>query len=258
MAKQRSDEMPFLDHLEELRWRIIWCLAALFAGLIIGFVIVLHVDVISILMRPLAPHLGGRNLVFTHPGDPFSIHLKVAFALAVVIALPVILYQVWAFVSPALYRHERKLVIPVFVGAVALFVAGVSLAYFVILPVALHFLLSFGAGALEPMITASAYFGFAITMSLALGVVFEMPIVILALTALGLVTPAMLRNYRRHAIVICVVLAAFITPPEVASLTLMSVPLILLYELSIALASLVHRRRQRALAGTGEAGEVIA
>jgi sec-independent protein translocase protein TatC len=244
-AQHRSNEMPFLDHLEELRWRLLWSLAALFVGLIIGFVIVMHVDVISLLMRPLAPHLEGRRLVFTHPGDPFSIHLKAAFAIGFVLALPVLLYQVWAFVSPALYRHERRLVVPVLVGAVALFVAGVSLAYFVILPVALHFLLSFGAGALEPMITASAYFGFAITMSLALGVVFEMPIVILALTALGLVTPPMLRRFRRHAIVVCVVLAAFITPPEIASLALMSVPLVLLYELSIALSAVIYRRRQR-------------
>lgn len=252
MAKSHSDEMPFLDHLEELRWRILWSLGALFVGVAIGFVIVLNIDVISILMRPLAPYLEGRHLVFTHPGDPFSIHLKVAFALGLVMALPVLLYQAWAFVSPALYRHERRLVVPVFVGAVALFVAGVSLAYFVILPVALHFLLSFGAGSLEPMITASAYFGFAVTMSLALGVVFEMPIVILALTALGLVTPQMLRQYRRHAIVTCVVLAAFITPPEVASLALMSVPLMLLYEVSVALSAVIYRRRQRAAAASAK------
>ncbi len=251
MAKSHSDEMPFLDHLEELRWRILWSLGALFAGSVIGFVIVLNVDVISILMRPLAPYLDGRNLVFTHPGDPFSIHLKVAIALGAVMALPVMLYQGWAFVSPALHRHERRLVIPVFVGAAALFVAGVSLAYFVILPVALHFLLGFGAGSLEPMITASAYFGFAVTMSLAMGVVFEMPIVILGLTALGLVTPQMLRQYRRHAIVICVVLAAFITPPEVASLALMSVPLMLLYEVSVALSAVIYRRRQRSSAARG-------
>ena len=246
MAKQPQVEMPFLDHLEELRWRLLYSLAALAAGVAIAFVLVVQMDVIKILERPIAPFLAGQKLVYTHPGDPFGIVMKTSFALGLVFALPVILYQVWAFLSPALYAHEKRLAIPLAVGAAALFLAGVSLSYFVILPFTLNFLLGFQTESLQPMITASGYFGFAISMSLAFGVVFELPIAIVALTALGLVTPAMLRRFRRHAVVLCLVGSAFITPgADIMSLLAMAVPLYLLYEVSISVSRLVYRRMQR-------------
>src|SRR5919204_2246098 len=160
MTKSTGAEMPFLDHLEELRWRIIWSLAALAVGIVIGFVLVTKLDVIGLLSRPIAPLLHGQKLIFTHPGDPFSIVLQVAFFVGLVLALPVILYQLWAFVAPALYEHERRVVIPLLVGAVALFVAGVSLSYFVVLPFTLRFLLGLQANALQPMVSATEYFGF--------------------------------------------------------------------------------------------------
>lgn len=249
MVKPKSAEMPFLDHLEELRWRIIWSLAALMAGLIVGFVIVAQFDVIGLLSRPIAPLLHGAKLVYTHPGDPFGILMKAAFAIGLVLASPVIIYQVWLFVSPALYSHEKRLAIPVIVGAVLLFVAGVSLAYFVVLPVTLRFLISLGGESLQSMISAAEYFGFAISMSLAFGVAFELPIVILALTALGIVTPEFLNRYRRHAVVLVIVVAAIVTPgTDLTSLFALSVPLYLLYELSIVLSGMLYRRRERSRA----------
>ena len=253
MAKQTGAEMPFLDHLEELRWRLIWSLGALAVGIGIGFALVTQFDVIGLLSRPITPLLNGQKLVFTHPGDPFSILLQASFFVGLVLALPVILYQVWAFVSPALYQHEKRVVIPVLVGAVALFAAGVALAYFVVLPFTLRFLLGLQTESLHPMISAADYFGFAISMSLAFGVVFELPIAIVALTALGVVTPAMLKRWRRHAVVLCVVGSAFITPgADIMSLLAMAVPLYLLYEVSIAVSHVVHRRRERRAAA--EAG----
>jgi sec-independent protein translocase protein TatC len=248
VTQRQSGEMPFLDHLEELRWRIVWSLLALFVGVAIGFVIVLKFDLIGVLQQPIAPYLQGEKLVYTHPSDPFSIVLKASFIIGTVIALPVILFQIWAFLSPALYRHERSMITAVLTGAVLLFVGGVVLAYFIVLPWTLRFLAGFQASTLAPMITASEYFGFAATMALTFGAVFELPILIVALTALGLVKPAMLYRWRKGAIVSTFVLAAIVTPGDFIGTTIMlAVPLYLLYEMSIVVATLVYKRRQRKL-----------
>src|ERR1051325_2659595 len=143
MAKSSSGEMPFLDHLEELRWRIIWALGALAIGLVAGFIIVTKFELLHLLPQPIAPYLAGHQLVYTHPGDTFSITLSASLVVGFIIASPVIIYQVWAFLSPALYKHERKLVIPVILGAVLLFMMGVALAYFFVLPMTLRFLMNF-------------------------------------------------------------------------------------------------------------------
>jgi sec-independent protein translocase protein TatC len=237
-------EMPFLDHLEELRWRLIWSLVAFAVALVVAFTLLTRVDIIWFLEQPIVPYLAGRKLIFTHPGDPFRIVLNASFVLAIVLAGPVILFQVWAFLSPALYAHEKKLVVPVLLGATALFCMGVALAFYVVLPFTLGFLLEFQSEALEPMITASEYFGFAIGMSLAFGLVFELPILILALTALGIVTPEFLNKYRRHATVICIALAAIVTPgADPTSLFALAVPLYILFEMSVVMSGVVYRRR---------------
>jgi sec-independent protein translocase protein TatC len=242
-------EMPFLDHLEELRWRLVYSLAALAVGLVIAFALLSspRVNVIGILAQPVQPYLKpGQTLVYTHPGDVFSIVLNASLVLGLLIASPVIIYQVWAFLSPALYTHEKKVVIPVLLGAVLLFAGGVALAFKVVLPITLGFLLTFQTGSLTPMLTAGEYFGFATSMSLALGAVFELPILILGLTALGFVTPALLARFRRHAMVGCVVGAAFITPgADPTSLFALAGPLYVLYEVSVVLSTVVYRRRMR-------------
>src|SRR5262249_35806101 len=173
MAKNPTGEMPFLDHLEELRWRIIWSLGALAIGLILGFIIVMKFKLLSILQQPIAPYMGGHKLVYTHPGDTFSISLSTSLIVGTVIASPVIIYQLWAFLSPALHRHERRVVIPVILGAVLLFIAGVALAWFFVLPMTLKFLMNFQVESLEPMITATDYFGLVTILALLMGAVFE-------------------------------------------------------------------------------------
>jgi sec-independent protein translocase protein TatC len=182
--------------------------------------------------------------------------------LGVVIALPIILYQIWAFVSPALHRNEKRVLVPLFFFATFLFLAGVALAFFVVLPLAVSWLMGFQTQALSPMITASEYFSFATSMTLAFGLCFELPIVILALAMLGIVTPQLLNKYRRHALVICAVAGAFLTPGDLVWTTMaMAVPLYLLFELSVALTYVVYRRRvkneaRRALeAAADESGE---
>jgi len=244
MAKSDATEMPFLDHLEELRWRILKSLVALVVGVGVAFAVLMRFDVIGLLSGQIRPYLQGGRLVYTHPGEAFQITLTAAIALGVVVALPVIIYQVWAFLAPALYQHERRLVIPVIFGAIALFIGGVSLSFFVVLPLAVKWLMNFQTASMTPMITAAAYFDFAVSMSLAFGLCFELPIVILALAALGLVTPQFLNRYRRHALVVCVVAGAFVTPGDFVSAALvMAVPLYLLYELSVALTYVMYRRR---------------
>lgn len=242
-----SAEMPFLDHLEELRWRIIWSLAALVVGVGVAFYLVLHFNLLLWMQGPMLPYLHGRRLVYTHPGDGFSILMQTAIIVGVVIALPVIIYQVWAFLSPALYQKEKRIAVPVILGAVFLFIAGAALAWYFVLPMTLRFLSALGDEAFDQMITVSDYFGFVTSMVLAMGAVFELPIAILFLSALGLVTPRFLAKYRRHALLASYLAAAIITPGDlfVTSVALM-VPLYLLYELSIGLSFFVYRKRQRA------------
>ena len=244
MAKNSSGEMPFLDHLEELRWRIVWSLGALVVGLFVGFWLVVRFEVIRLLQAPISPYLTGK-LVYTSPADPFTISLNAAIILGIIIASPVIIYHVWAFLSPALHRHEKKVVIPVIIGAVLLFVAGGAMAYFFVLPMILKFLMNFQAASLEPMITAAGYFGMAMTLVLTFGAAFELPVLVFALAALGLVTPAMLSKFRPYAFVLSFVGSAVVTPGDIFLATVaLTVPLYLLYEVSVILARIVFRKRQ--------------
>jgi sec-independent protein translocase protein TatC len=238
--------MPFLDHLEELRQRLLRAAGAFLVGVIIAFIILTQTDLIGFLQRPIRPYLAAENLIYTHPGAVFGIMIDVAFVLGAVIASPVIGYHLWRFLLPALYQHERRIAVPLISAMVLLFIGGVALSFFVVLPLTLRFLLGLQAGSLTPMITATEYFGFAATMSLMFGVVFELPIAIIALTVLGVVTPAFLIRFRKHALILCLVAAAFITPGgDPASMLALAVPLYLLYEVSVVASSVVYRRRQR-------------
>jgi sec-independent protein translocase protein TatC len=254
-----AGEMPFLDHLEELRWRIIWSLAALIVGVGIAFVFVLKFNLLLWLQGPMLPYLHGRRLVYTHPGDGFSILLQTAIMAGVVIALPVIVWQVYAFLSPALHRHEKRIAIPVILGAVLLFVAGAALAWYFVLPMTLKFLSGIGDEAFDQMITVSEYFGFVTSMVLAMGAVFELPIAVLLLSVFGLVTPQFLAKFRRHALLGSYVVAAIITPGDlfITSIALM-VPLYMLYELSIILSFLVVRKKARQALAESAASEANA
>ena len=176
----------------------------------------------------------------------------------IIIALPVILYQVWLFLSPALHKHEKRIGLPVIVGAVFLFVCGAALAWYLVLPMTLRFLTGIGDDAFDQMITASEYFGFIISLVLAIGAVFELPILVLLLSAFGLVTPKFLAKFRRHALVGSFVIAAFITPGDLfVTNAVLTVLLYLLYEVSIVLSWFVFRKREqkRLAEAAEEAGE---
>lgn len=255
---KNAAEMPFLDHLEELRWRIIWSLGALVVGVVFSFALLLRFErpVLLWLQGPILPFLHGRRLMNTHPGEGFSILMQTALIGGIIIALPVILYQVWLFLSPALHKHEKRIGIPVIMGAVFLFVCGAALAWYLVLPMTLRFLTGIGDDAFDQMITASEYFGFIISLVLAIGAVFELPILVLLLSAFGLVTPKFLSKFRRHALVGSFVIAAFITPGDIFVTNLvLTVLLYLLYEVSIVLSWVVFRKRERSrLADEAEGG----
>ncbi len=251
----KGDEMPFLDHLEELRWRILWSLIALAVGFGVGFYLVNSVDVLGILIRPVEPFLQGSRIKFLSPADPFFVTLKLAFVVGFLLAFPIIVYEIWSFVSPALLPEEKRAIVPSLYFGLVLFLAGVALAYFAALPVTLRFMLSFQTESLEQSITIGPYMGFVVKLLLGFGLVFELPVVMLVLGALGLVNAAMLRKGRRYALVIITVVAALVTPGDVIVLTVfMMVPLLLLYELSIFLVKIVERRRKRMLAELEDRG----
>lgn len=247
--------MPFLEHLEELRWRILWSLLALIASTGASFYIVLQFDIIGILKRPVNAYLpeDGR-LAFLSVTDPLFITFKLALALGIVLATPVVIYQVWAFLAPALTKRERRAIIPAFYLGTLLFLAGTLMAYFIALPFTIRFMMGFQAQALTPILTAPQYFAFVTKLLLAFGIIFELPVVVLVLSVLGLVTSQFLRSKRRYAIAGMAIAASMITPGDAVTATIVMMgPLLLLYEFSIVLAKMVERGRERTAAAEAEA-----
>jgi sec-independent protein translocase protein TatC len=241
-------EMPFLDHLEELRWRIFWALIAIAIGSAIGIAVAYYFEVLELLVLPVREAWGDPNLqlIYLSPAVPFFVMLKIGISIGIILALPIVVYQVWAFLSPALEKREKRAVVPALYLGLVLFIAGVALAYFVALPVTLRFFQGFYTGSLQGQLEINATLGFIVKLLIAFGSVFELPVVILALSVMGLVTPAFLRSKRRHAIVLITVLASFLTPGDVITLTIMMmVPLVLLYELGILLSVGVYRGKSR-------------
>jgi len=243
-----SAEMPFLEHLEELRWRILWSLIALVVCAFLAFAVVLKFDVIGLLKRPIEPYLVDNNgkLIILGVTDGFFISFKIAIAMGVTLASPIIFYQVWGFLAPALLPKERRAIVPALYLGLILFAAGAALAYYAALPFTLKFMLNFQSESLEPQITAPLYFSFVVKLMMGFGIIFEMPVVIMVLTAIGVANSKFLSAKRRYAIGAMAILAAMITPGDAITATVILMgPLMLLYELSIVLSKLVERRRLR-------------
>jgi sec-independent protein translocase protein TatC len=252
-------EMPFLDHLEELRWRILWSLLAVGVGAGVGIFLVIRFDVIHLLTSPLFttmseiqaanPEFMGGNpvdkLSYLDLTEPFFFKLKLGIITGLLLVFPILTYQVWTFLSPALEKREKRVIVPSLYFGLLLFAAGVAMAYFIALPVTIRFLLLFGADDFVPVLTAGFYLSFVTRLLLAFGILFELPVVVMILSVLGLVTPTFLRKYRRHAIVVNTVVASFLSPGDIITVTLlMMIPLILLYEVGIILSAMIYRRKE--------------
>jgi sec-independent protein translocase protein TatC len=244
----KKGEMPFLDHLEELRWRLIKSLVAIAVGVGAGYALVTNVDVIAFLKRPIDPYLPeGKKLLFTHPMEPFMLTLKLALVVGVVVAVPIVLWQVWGFLRPALYRRERRVVMPLGVAAVGMFLLGAASAFYIVMPLAIKMLWGFQTGSLAPMITAEEYFGFATAVILSFGVVFELPLLALLLIYLRILSSAFLRRHRRTFIVVNAIASAVLTPGDLVVMTLIvMIPVQLFYELAVVMALIMERRRAQA------------
>ncbi len=238
--------MPFLDHLEELRWRIVWSLGAIAAGMVVGVVVTFMGNwFIDYLIGPALRYLP-NGLKFTGLMDAFNIRLKAAFGIGVALALPVLLYQAWAFLAPGMYKTERRVTVAVIASGSCCLPPARSLAFYLILPMGVRWLVTLGTANLTPLITVDSYVSLMIGMVLAFGFSFQLPLIILALSALGLVDSKLLAKYRRHAAVAIVLIAELLTPDIIYTTLMLAVPLYALFELSILVTILIERRRRKA------------
>ncbi|MFP4258334.1 MAG: twin-arginine translocase subunit TatC [Desulfovermiculus sp.] len=237
-------EMGFLEHLDDLRRRLIRALVAAFVGMLACYAFAK--TLFDWLMLPLFEALPEESsMIYTAPHEAFFTYIKVAFVAGIFLTSPYIFYQIWLFVRPGLYAHERKYIMPISFCSALLFVVGSLFGYFIVFPFAYKFFMGFSDVFISPMITMKEGFSFALRMLIAFGIVFELPLVIFFLARLGLVTPAGLRKKRKYAILCGFVLSALLTPPDVFTQSFMAVPLILLYELGIWIAVFVGRKRER-------------
>ncbi|MFQ6615575.1 MAG: twin-arginine translocase subunit TatC [Fidelibacterota bacterium] len=229
-------EMTFLDHLEELRWRIVKALAGVIVGAIVVFIFM--DPVFAILLRPATELDVPPDLQVLKVQGMFLLKWGIALVGGLVLALPVVTYQIWRFVAPGLLENERRYALPVIVFSFLAFSAGILFAYYVIIPFSLEFFTSMGYVDVRNNFSINYYFSYVLWVLVAAGLVFELPVLVVILSSIGLVTPAFMRHYRRHAWVAIVVLSALITPPDPMSLLMMALPLVVLYETSIFLSHL--------------------
>ncbi|MBI2206009.1 MAG: twin-arginine translocase subunit TatC [Candidatus Rokubacteria bacterium] len=240
MAARLADKMPFLEHLGELRMRIMRGLIAVLIGLLIAFPFASRI--VDWLARPIQQT--GNPLVFLAVTEAFWVQMKVALFVGLFIASPAILWQVWAFVAPGLYGHEKKYAAPFVILGSLMFIAGGAFSLLIVTPNAVAFLLSYGRPGLTPMISIGSYIDFLLKFTLAFGAVFEIPIGITLASRMGLVTPKGLARNRKYAILGAFIAAAILTPtPDVVNQSMMAGPIILLYEVGIVCARLFGRRR---------------
>jgi sec-independent protein translocase protein TatC len=245
-AQLSGKQMSFLEHLEELRQRLIRSVLAIVVGF--GICFYFSDQIYGYLARPMtdtlrALHMSER-LVYTNPTDPFNLYIKLALVAGLFLSSPYVLLQVWLFVSPGLYRHEKRYVWPFVFLTSSLFLAGGLFAYKMAFPAALRFLVEFGKR-FQPMISINEYWNLALTIIVGVGLVFELPVVILLLSLFGIVTPKFLIRHMRYAILITAVVAAAIAPtPDWTTLFMFWIPMVGLYVLSIGLSWLVYLRKK--------------
>jgi len=230
----KGTEQPFVSHLIELRDRLIRACIAI--GVCFGILMIWPgaSGLYDLLAQPLVEHLPkGGTLIATSVISPFMVPLKITLMAAFLLALPVVLYQVWAFVAPGLYSHEKKLVMPLVISSTLLFFMGVAFCYFFVFGQVFTFIQSFAPKSVAAMPDIEAYLSFVLTMFVAFGAAFEVPVVVVVLARMGLVTVTQLRAFRSYFIVLAFIIAAVLTPPDVVSQLSLAIPMVLLYEVGI-------------------------
>jgi len=264
-GKKGENEMSFLEHLEELRWHIIRSIVAIVVLMIIAFIFK-NIIFDKIILAPKSPEfitarilcrLGEilnttslcintqqMNLININMSGQLTTHITVSLVAGLILAFPVVLWEFWQFFKPALKANEARYARGAVFAASMLFFIGVSFGYFMLAPLSIHFLSAYEISAdVVNQINIRSYIGTLTSICLATGVVFELPIIAFFLTKIGIITPAFMRKYRKHAIVVIFILAAIITPPDVFSQTLVAIPLLMLYEISILISTKVMKQK---------------
>lgn len=252
-SEHDASKAPLLNHLTELRSRLLYCLA--FFVVIFCIAYYFSSDIYQFLQQPLLAQFGeqsGRRMIYTGLQEAFFTYMKVAFYVALIISMPFILIQIWRFLAPGMYEHERQSMQLLFAMTPILFAAGAALAFYVVIPFAWDFFMSFesagDASAIKVELEAkvSEYLSLVLKLILAFGLCFELPVFLLVLAKAGIITAQTLQHYRRHAIVIIFLIAAFITPPDLVSQIALGTPVILLYEFSILVIRISEKRKVQA------------
>ncbi|MEW6413051.1 MAG: twin-arginine translocase subunit TatC [Candidatus Zixiibacteriota bacterium] len=247
--EQTGGSMPFLHHLEELRRRLLKSLLSV--GVMAGVAFYFSDELIKFIRIPF----GDIPLYNIQVTGTFYAYLKIALFTGVFAALPIVFYQMWAFVSPGLYRREKKAILPLVIVSTILFLVGAAFCFVVMLPLAFQYLLGFSGGEIQNQITISSYIDFIGLLLIAFGFSFEMPIVAYFLGKMGIISSSFLAKGRRYAIVVILIVAAIITPPDVITQVMLAVPMYALYEVSIIVVRLTGRRREEVDAAAGEISE---
>jgi sec-independent protein translocase protein TatC len=241
MIKMEDKELNITDHLEELRRRLIVTAVAFIAFFIMGFIFV--EDIYNWLVRDLEV-----KLMVLGPSDIIWVYFMLATVIAIAATIPILALQIWLFVKPALKPIERKMTLTYIPALFLLFIVGLSFGYFVIFPTVLNFLVELSGDMFVTNFTADKYFRFIMHMTLPFAILFEMPVVVMFLTSLGIINPYVLQHLRKYAYFVLVVVAVVVSPPDFMSDFLVTIPLLLLYEISISLSKIVYKRRQKKLA----------
>jgi sec-independent protein translocase protein TatC len=241
--EQDEKEMSFLEHLEELRWRIIKALIGVVIGsIIVGFFVDWIVN--NILFAPAKSTVPPLTIINLKPYGQFLLYMEVVLIGGAILSVPNIIYQFWKFIEPALHPRERKYITGIVFFTSICFLAGVVFSYYLMLPAALGFFAGFGTTIIENNIAANEYLSFVISMVLASGLVFELPMASFFLSKIGILKPSFMRKYRKHAVIIILLIAGIVTPgPDITSQVLLAVPLFILYEISILICKYSQRKK---------------
>lgn len=241
--------LPLTAHLQELRRRLILSFVAIGAGFLICYTFSKSLfDLLAAPLLRLMPN--GGALIFTSVAEAFFTYMKVAFIGGFILASPFVLYQLWAFVAPGLYRHEKRYVVPLLFAGSFFLVLGILFAYFIAIPIGFKFLLGYAKDFIKPMPSMKEYLSFSIKFLLAFGLVFEFPVVLIILARIGVIDSKTMVRHRKYAILLIFIFAAVMTPPDLISQVLMALPLMGLYELSILLSKIFGKKKEEEKKGT--------
>ena len=244
MTQEAEQQETFMSHLIELRSRLLRAVSVVLAVFVVLFIFPGPSAIYDALAQPMLASLPqGTRMIATGVITPFMVPVKVTLLAAFLLALPFVLYQVWAFVAPGLYNHEKKIALPLIASSTLLFMAGMAFCYFVVFRTVFHFIAGFAPESITPAPDIEAYLNFVMTMFIAFGVTFEVPVAVVLLASTGIVSVKKLREIRGYVIVGAFIIAAVVTPPDVLSQFMLAVPLCLLYEVGILLSASIVRKR---------------